>query len=96
MVNFLSILLNFYRRFLWTSLFLNVLLYFLSFSFTIALSFKLMMTILLYWGYTVTGRGKELVFYHNLGWGSKRLFFLAFLIDICLLLLIYKSLGALL
>lgn len=96
MVKFLSIICNFYRRFLGISLFLNILLYFLSFAFAVAISFKLMLTLLLYWSYVIIGRGKELVFYHNLGWGAKKLFLLSFLIDFCLLLLTYKSFEALL
>lgn len=96
MVKFLSIIYNFYRRFLGISLLLNFLLYLLAFPITIAASFKLVLVILLYWSSAIAEKGKDLVFYHNMGWSSKKLFILAFLIDILLLLLIYKVLQLIL
>ena len=96
MLSIFKLVFTFYRKFLWFSLLLNFLFIGFETPFTLALIYKILFAMGIFWLYRISGKGEKLIFYNNLQLGSIKLFILSFAFDAVLLISIYLIFGLLL
>lgn len=96
MLAILKLAFSFYLKFLWVSLFINLLFLGFSIAFPVAFFYKLILALLILWTYKTVGKGEKLIFYQNLKLSSTGLFSLGFFFDVCLLIIMYLIPGILL